>query len=106
MARGVTSTTATATRATHTRPVADNDLREALNAVGDSGDLREALDAAAGRAAGALITELDQAAGDEAKAGPVRAASRKAATALRGLPRDVLIEIMAKVIVEFSARVT
>ena len=84
-----------------TRSVKIFELREALDAANTSGDLREALDVAHGRLAGSyadeLVTALEHTADNEQDV-KNQSRLREAAKTLGTLGREVVIEIIAKII--------
>ena len=78
--------------------MADSELRQALNASRViPGELREALDLNRGNSAESMIVGLDPAAEEEHEP-QTRAVLVKAAASLRDVPREVLTDVIAKVI--------
>ncbi len=83
-----------------------SELREALDAARvRPGELQEALAALQGDLADGLILTLDQAAADEPDR-LRRSAVRKAATALRDVPRELLAEFIAKTAAEIILKMS
>lgn len=78
--------------------MADSELREALNAAQVTpAELRGALDLNRGNSAESMVTLLDLAAVDEHDP-KIRAALTRAVAAMRDVPREVLTDVIAKVI--------